>query len=265
MNIEKYSISYSPKETSNISSILNKLYIEEVQSIPEVESNSVVIENLYIYDLGERVEIKVFFINSLSYTINFEYVPFLILSEKNEIIGKQLLDITELGEIPAATIRPYSLIFNKSSFNNIDKLNNSSKIVVDISSTIGRFSKRMDLLYIDKDISLYDQRVIEKYIKDLPPTILDTFKLIPYKTSLESDNTLYTILIGINGYSNNASIGQFKLIYKEITGLLVAGKIVKGLPNIKGNSISVFMVKVNREEIVKYPSNIDDIKVEIVG
>lgn len=265
MLIDNYKISYSPKNIGNESNILNELYYEELKAIPDIEPGRIVIHTVYVYDLGNTVEIKVFFINSANRNVNFKDSSLVVVSEDGKVIAKSTINLADVGEIPPMNIRPYSLVFNKSDVISLDKLNDKCKVAFDIDQSTTKLSQKLPLKHIDENISLYEQRIIENYINELPPVINDTFQLQVYKTNIDSENKLYSILIATNGVSKNVEVNQFKLIYRELSGLLFAGKVISNLPTISAKSVSVFKIELEKEEIVRYPTDIQNISVEIVG
>jgi SLAP domain-containing protein len=247
----EFKISYSPKEEGMVSKLAEQLYYEDLNLLNNIKENSIEFRTMYIYDILDSVEVKVFIINSTEQNINFKYLNLSIVNEDNETIARENIGLMDAGEIPPMNVRPYSIYFSKNNLTNGKKINDKCKLKVDIDREEKHFSEKTILNYMDDNIEIYEKRIIEKYIDDMDPIIKNTFRIEPYKSATDNEGNAYSIIIITNGYSKDISLGEFTIIYKDHIGIIQATKKVSNLPQIIGKTTSVFKIIIKPEDILK--------------
>jgi len=90
-------------------------YSDELESLPDMNEGEININTTYVFDLGDKVEVAVYFRNGLSKAINFDKVPLKILNSNDEVMAKQTFELRDVGDIPAFSAVPWKLYFDKEN------------------------------------------------------------------------------------------------------------------------------------------------------
>ena len=253
MQGSEFKISYSPKEASMISKLADQLYYEDLNEITGIEENVVLFKTMYIFELEDKIEVKVFIINSTEKNINFDELQLTIFNEDNEVVATEFINLSEVGEIPPKHVRPFSVLFSKRSILDGKSINEKCELKVLPDRTKANISNKTTIDYMDKKLSLYEKRIIEKYIEELPPLVESKFQIIPYKSGTDEDGNKYCILILSNGSDNFAEVDELSIIYKNAAGLIQACRKIHGFRTIKPKTTSVFKYIIRKEDILKEP------------
>lgn len=248
---KQFTISYSPKEERTVSRLAEQLYYEDLNNIEGIEKNTIAFKTMYIFELADKVEVKVFIINSSDNKVNFEYLPFQVINEEGEVIISEVLKLEDVGEIPAKHARPYSLFFSRDNIVSGKKVDDKCKLVIEAKDIVTKESKRVSIGYMDEKISLYEKRVIEKYVECIPPIIKEDIKLIPYKSGIDEENRYYLILVVANASYKSVKLSDFRIIYRDQTGMIQAHKRISSLPEAKPNSSSIYKINFEPADIMR--------------
>ncbi|SHH27096.1 SLAP domain-containing protein [Clostridium grantii] len=247
----EFEISYAPKDENRISNLEKEIDKEDLNSISDIEESSVSFKTIYIYESEENIEVKVFIINSTKQNVNFDYLPLIIVNKDKEVVVSEYLKLVEVGEIPTMNIRPYSIFFSKNSLVHYKTIDEDCTLQIQSDKIAAKVSNKTFLDYIDEKISLYDRRIIEKYIENMAPVMNDSFKVNPYKSSIDEEGNKYSLLILSNGTEKDVQLTDMNLIYKNKNDEIQASKKIESLPLIKGNSTAVIKVIIEKEDVIE--------------
>ena len=81
-----------------MSDVQKEILEEEISELDPIKEDHLNVSGIYAYDLGDKIEVKVYIRNGLSKKVNFEYVPFVILNSKGETLAYQIFNLESLGE-----------------------------------------------------------------------------------------------------------------------------------------------------------------------
>jgi SLAP domain-containing protein len=251
MSDKQFTISYAPREEGAVSKLAEQLYYEDLNSVGNIDDDTVAFKVMYMFELGDKIEAKVFIINNSDKNINFEHLFFKIINEDGEVIASEILNLEELGELPGKHARPFSLFLSKDAIASGKSVSDKCKLVINAEKTVAKEASRINIGYIDECISLYEKRVLERYIQGMPPAIKDDIKLMPYKNSIDEEGKYYSILLLINGSDKSVKLADFNLIYKDQAGLIQAHKTISSLKEAEPNSVSIYKVILEVKDIMK--------------
>lgn len=261
MLINEFKISYSPKDENGISKLAKKLDCEDLNSIIDIKENSISFRTIYIYESEESIEAKVFIINSTKQNLNFEYLPLKIINKDKEVVASEYIKLVDIGEIPPMNIRPFSIFFSKNSLIVTKIIDEQCSVVMEHEKMGAKISNRTAIEHIDNSIPLYDKRIIEKYVENMPPIIKNNFKINHYKSGIDEERNIFSILILSNGYDKNLELTNLNMIYMDEGDIIQAKKRIKKSPTVKANSTSVIKIILNKDDIIKETFNPEKCKV----
>ena len=248
---EIYKISYSPREEREISKLAEKLYIDELNSISEVEAGNITLKTMYVFQHSKNIEVKVFIFNGTNQSVNFSRVPLFLVNENSEVIAGEFFNLTELGEIPSMNVRPYNLSFSINDDTKIQKITDKCKVVIGTSETEAKEAKKLVLSFMDPKIEEYERIAILKHVHKMETVVENSIKFIPYKSGIDSENNKYCILFIANGANKIVEIKGLNLVCRNRMGIIEGCKRIEGIPDIEPRSILVYKFIFEKSDIMQ--------------
>ena len=108
-------LSLLDEEENVVSDVQKEIYMDEIRDLPPIKKGELNVSGVYAYDLGDKVEVKVYIRNGLSTNLNLQKIPFLIVNSKGETLASQTFNLASLGKLPPRSARPVKLYFEKKN------------------------------------------------------------------------------------------------------------------------------------------------------
>ncbi|WP_125154729.1 SLAP domain-containing protein [Clostridium rectalis] len=196
-------------EKDKISDVQVEYLEEEMKEVlPEIKEGQINISGVYAFDQGQSLEVKVYIVNGLSRTINFEEVPLYIINSKGERLAYQIFDLRKMGDIPEHSARPWKFYFNKENVFVEEIPQNDWKVVFEGDATAVKYVD-IELEGIPEGMDSKEINTFNEFLSTLPKledgqVSLSVFTMTQYK-----DGSLLMTLVMRN--ATNQSIQMKKL------------------------------------------------------
>ncbi|WP_333888274.1 SLAP domain-containing protein [Clostridium sp.] len=249
-NIET-KLSLSEDLNDIISDVQKEIMEEELSELNSIKENDINIATTYTFDNGEYIEAKVYFRNGLSKKVNFEYVQLFMLNSENEIVGKKVFDLREMGDLPPGTARPWKLFFEKSEIN----MSKFSKEGCKVVFSTGLKAVNYAPITLDES-SIEDKQysqMFEDFIKTLPGIEKGNISISKFKITLQKQGNIIITLVIRNGCDKPVALEKLPITIKDEKGTIVASSIFE-TKDLKVESMKarvcnfVFETKLNIEQ-----------------
>lgn len=201
---------------------MQKSYLEEEMNeiIPEIQDGEVNVSGAYVFDEGDKLEVKIYIVNGLSKPINFDKVPFYIVNSKGEKLAYQVFDLNEMGDVPPYSARPWKIYFDKSNVSVEEIPQDDWQIAFDNNIQAVEYVN-LELEQIPDEMEKSEINTFNEFMNSLPKleegqVSISVFTITQYK----NNNLLMTLLV------RNAINGSIKLEKLPITIKTSDGKIV---------------------------------------
>ena len=259
---EKYTISFAPEE-GQVSKLTMDLYKDELDNIGEIPENSIHIHTLFVFDQGDKIEAKVFIINTMNQNVNWKYVPFILSDDENRVFAEEIIELSAAGVTPPFNIRPYSIFFSKRADVDYSMLSDKCKVKISNQELKVKKSKSVPIDFIDPTIDFYERNIIEKHIESKPPIMEENIEVNIYKNSVDENGKNYVILIVSNGSEKNVAISNINIVFKNYSPFIQGFKKLEALPEVKAYSASVFKILINEEDIINKETKLEECTVTL--
>jgi SLAP domain-containing protein len=214
-------LSLNENESDRISD-MQKDYLEEEMKevIPQIEDGQVNVSGAYVFDEGNRLEVKIYIVNGLSTPINFDKVPFCIVNSKGEQLAYQIFELNEMGDIPPYSARPWKIYFDKKNVFVNEILKDDWKIVFDNKIKAVKYVN-LELEQIPAEMEVKEVNTFKQFLNSLPrleegQVSISVFTITQYK----NNNLLMTLMV------RNAANRAIKLEKLPMTIKTSDGRIV---------------------------------------
>ncbi|MBV4417255.1 SLAP domain-containing protein [Clostridium tyrobutyricum] len=190
-------LSLLDKDDVVISDVQKEILEDEIKELPPIKEGQLNLSGIYIYDLGEKYELKIYVRNGLSDNLNLEDIPIVIKDSKGKIIASKMFDFRKLGELPPHSVRPLKLYFNKEDFT-VDKIPEKWEVALNGSFKI---SRKVKPVYegLPENISDKDRKVLETFLEGLPDIEEGEFSISTFSIGINTDGTILATCVMRNG------------------------------------------------------------------
>ncbi|MBW9173594.1 SLAP domain-containing protein [Clostridium estertheticum] len=189
-----------------------EFYSDELESLPDMNEGDININTTYVFDLGDKVEVGVYFRNGLSKAINFDKVPLKILNSNDEVMAKQIFELREVGDIPAFSAVPWRLFFSKENvLTNKIVMQEGWHIVFDTNIKAYN-SIKTEFENVPPDPE-FDK--LRKYLEKLPLMSQGNISISLYEVEKNSDGELGVALIIRNASDKKVKVEKIPITIKN--------------------------------------------------
>lgn len=237
-----------------MSDVQKEILEEEISELPKIVKGQLNVAGIYVYDLGEKLEVKAYIRNGLSEKVNFRKIPFYIVNSKKEILAQQVFNLESLGEIPQNSARPIKLYFEKQNIK-VDKIPMDDwKLEFDADL---RAFKTVRTQYEDlpDDIDLDDKLVFDNFLNEIPELNEGEVSISTFSVGIQKGGNILVTLVIRNGNNQSINIEKIPVTLKDGSGTVVKSELFN-LSNFTVNALKaricnlVFPTGVNVEEDV---------------
>ncbi|MGK0468495.1 SLAP domain-containing protein [Clostridium sp.] len=189
-----------------------EFYQDELELLPEMNEGDININTTYVFDLGDKMEVGVYFRNGLSKAINFDKVPLKILNSKDEVVANQIFELREIGDIPAFSAVPYKLYYNKENvFTDIIAMQDGWHIVFDTNIKAYN-SIKIEFENVPNEPEF---NKLHKYLDKLPPMSSGNISISLYEIQKSNNGELAIALIIRNAAAKKIKVEKIPITIKN--------------------------------------------------
>lgn len=219
-------LSLLERDEAIISEVQKDILKEELDEFSTIKEGDIDVEGVYAYDQGENIEVKIYIRNGLSQNVNFEYIPFMIVNSKEEVLAYQMFNMKELGEIPAHSARPWKLYFDKKNVY-VDKIPMDDWSIAFDSRLNVEESVTIEYENLPDEIEVSDRLVFEKFLSDQSKLKIGKFGASSFSIGIQKDGTIVVTVVMRNGSNNSIKVEQVPITLKDAKGNVVKSNLFK--------------------------------------
>jgi len=234
------------------------------QELPPLEAGNLSLAGISLVPHDEGVEVTAFLRNSTDKPVRLGEMTLLILFGDQQLFTRQTFDLSELGEIPARSARPWTFVFKREHFLQVDVLLLNWKIAFELAQKKLVLPQQLELeeSWI-KALSDEQKNGLIELAKKLPP-------LPPGEVNVQSvsisrtEDSLRAMLLFRNGSEQSLSIERLPLALYDAAG----DKVAEGLFELGGLTVNAGTSKpwlfiFPQESIVKQDADFSRWKVSV--
>jgi SLAP domain-containing protein len=203
-------LSLLDEEENVVSDVQKEIFIDEIRELPPIKEGELNVSGVYAYDLGDKVEVKVYVRNGLSTNLNLQKIPFLIVNSKGKTLASQTFNLSSLGKLPPHSARPVKLYFEKKNLK-VDKIPADDwKIVLNGEFNItSKVRPRYEGL--PEGISVEDKLVFDKFLDELPEMEEGEFSISTFSIGLQTNGNILITTVMRNATNKPITINKMPM------------------------------------------------------
>lgn len=188
-----------------------------------IQQGSVALAGMHLVPHEEGVEVTAFVRNGLSRSIRFEKMNLLILIGDNQLFSRQEFDLSELGEIPPFSARPWSFVFKRESFLMKDVMLINWKLAFELAQKKLVLPQQLELeeSWI-KALNDEQKNQLIELARTLPPLQENEVNMHSVQLSKDNDGSLRALMLIRNGAQQALTFEKLPLALHDATGDIAA-------------------------------------------
>lgn len=207
-----------------MSDVQKEILEEEIAELEPIKENQINVSGVYAYDLGDKVEVKIYIRNGLSKNVSLEYVPFVITNSKGETLAYQIFNLESLGELPPHSARPVKLYFEKKNVRVENIPMDDWKVGFDTRIDVKR-RVRVEYENLPRDIEVEEKIVFDKFLKELPELNEGEFSVSTFSVGVQRNGNILVTLVMRNGTNKPIKLDKIPMTVKDANGTVVKSNL----------------------------------------
>ncbi len=233
-----------------------EFYKEELESLPDMNEGDININTTYVFDLGDKVEVGVYFRNALSKEINFDKLPLMMLNSKGEVVAKQVFELREVGNIPPYSAVPWKLFFDKENIF-IDTVSLKDGLHIVFDTNIKSYSSvKIEFEDVPTDSQF---NTLHKYLNEMSPIASGDINLSLYKILKGNNGELQISIIVRNAATKKVKVEKVPVTIKNMDNDKVVAIGTFNTSDFEVNSLKAKFLNLQftEEQLLEQDFNID--------
>ena len=215
---------YIPEHMKNSISELQLMTMEddinEIGKKHNIEENQFDFRLTYVVNQEDGFEVGFFIRNAVDLDLTFDVMPMHLVNGRT-IIGIQMIDFKKIGVIPAMSVMPCTIKFEKENVYFPQFLENAElKLGVDVEYKV-EYTAKTDVINLKDIKNKMARNIINEKITQLPELRIDTFDYSCAAMAQNETGDVDAIVIIRNGYSNDLKLQEMPFEITNETGLLI--------------------------------------------
>lgn len=190
------------------------------EECPPLKPNQLSLHGISIIQ-EEGFRVSAFIRNSLDKAIKLEETTLVLLDSEGQVIGRKAFNLSEVGEIPAKSSRPWHFFFTKKDLFSEEVPADGWKIAFQLKPS----SRKHQLELADswkKSLADNDKKKLEEMVNNLQPPKEGEVNFLGLQAKNSDNGDLHVTMLIRNGSEKNINLEQLPLVIEDATGDVVA-------------------------------------------
>ncbi|WP_307257916.1 accessory Sec system S-layer assembly protein [Oikeobacillus pervagus] len=186
--------------------------------LPLLKPNQLSISGIDVKQNDDSIIITAFIRNSLSKAVRLSDSPLLFVGPDDEIIGRKVFPLGELGELPAQSSRPWEFVFTPKDLLKTEFPQTGWKLAFELNKP-----HSLDLEETWKNnLSEADQQKLDNLVKQMDPPKKGEINFMGLQANKAGNGDLHVTLLIRNGNEKNITLQQLPLVVEDASGEVIA-------------------------------------------
>jgi accessory Sec system S-layer assembly protein len=186
-----------------------------------LKENQISLSGIELKQVKQGVEVTAFVRSSLGKPINFQQMPLLLIGPNGDILARKVFDLTELGELPPKSSRPWKFLFEKHTLKTEELPSTDWKLAFELKAIQKPHS--LDLAESwEKSLADEDKEKLESIINSIQPPKPGEVNFMGLQIKQAENGDIHVTLLIRNGSDKNIQIQQLPLQIEDAAGDIVA-------------------------------------------
>lgn len=186
-----------------------------------LKPNQVSLSGISVMPDTDGVRVTAFVRNSLDKTIQLKDPTLVLLGSKDETLGRKKFELSELGDIPPRSSRPWYFHFTKKDLFTDEIPAEGWKLAFQLEPS----SRKHSLDLADswkKSLASEDQQKLAEMVENLTPPKEGEVNFLGLQSKISPEGDLHVTMLIRNGSDKDINLEQIPLIVEDAVGDVIA-------------------------------------------
>lgn len=188
---------------------------------PPLNPNQLSLYGINISKESESLKITAFVRNSLSKAVKLSDTTLVLLNNDDKVLGRKAFDLTELGEVPAKSSRPWEFIFTTKDLFSDEIPANGWKLAFQLSPSSRKHSLELEDSW-NKSLASEDKEKLKDLVNKIEPPKAGEVNFMGLNARLADTGDLHITMLVRNGSDKTLNLEQIPLQVEDASGDIVA-------------------------------------------
>ncbi|MFA9559347.1 accessory Sec system S-layer assembly protein [Evansella sp. AB-rgal1] len=204
--------------------------------LPPLKPNQISISGISMVQTEEGYAFTAFLRHSLNKAIKLETTKIALLDGNDQLIGRKAFDLTNVGELPAASSRPWTFVFTEKDLLKNDIPVQGWKLAFVLEETKEKHSLDLDSTW-KKSLDSAAKKQLKDLVDRIDPPKKGEVNFLGVQAKFTADDSLHVTLLIRNGGNKSINLEQIPLQVEDANGDIVAkGGFKVGKLEVKANT-----------------------------
>jgi accessory Sec system S-layer assembly protein len=186
--------------------------------LPPLKPNQISIAGIELQQFDEGVVVVAFVRNSLPQSIHFEPTTLVLLGQNGEKLARNTFDLSELGELPAKSSRPWNFAFERTTFLADELPQEGWSLAFELKP-----KHTLDLAPAwEENMPEEEKEKLKAYVENMETLQPGEVKLSGLQAELSPEGDLHVTMLIRNGTDQNLKIEKLPLQIMDASGEIIA-------------------------------------------
>lgn len=193
------------------------------QELPPLAKGNISLAGTHLVPHEEGIEVTAFIRNSSDSPVLLENMTLVVLFGDQQLFTRQSFDLSVIGEIPAHAARPWSFVFTREHFLQVNVLLDNWKVAFELAQKKMVLPQQLELeeSWI-KALSDQQKQAFIHLAKQLPALKEGEINVQSVQLRKQEDGALHAILLFRNGSNKPLSVDKLPLVVHDAADDIVA-------------------------------------------
>lgn len=189
---------------------------------PPLKANQLSLYGIHLIEESDNLfRITAFIRHSLQQPIALSETTLVLLNEKDEILGRKTFDLTEVGELPPQSARPWSFYFTEKDLFTTDLPREGWKLAFQLQPSTRKHSLELASSW-KQSLASAEKKKLRELVESLEPPKKGEVNFMGLQAKVSENGDLHVALLIRNGSEKNVSLEQLPLQIEDAAGDIVA-------------------------------------------
>ncbi|MFB4166236.1 accessory Sec system S-layer assembly protein [Alteribacillus sp. JSM 102045] len=203
---------------------------------PPLKPNQISLSGISLQEEKDgKYQVTAFIRNSLNKTIKLHETTLVLLDGNDKVLGRKTMDLSQAGEIPGKSSRPWNFTFTEADLFTNDLPAEGWKLAFQLKPSSRKHSLSLENSW-EQSLAEKDKAKLQEMVENLTPPKPGEVNFMGLKAIRKENGDLHVTMLVRNGSNKNITLEQIPLQVEDASGQTVA----KG-----GFTLDHFEVKAN--------------------
>jgi len=205
------------------------------QELPPLAAGNLSLAGTQLVPHEEGIAVTAFIRNSLDRPVKLNKMTLVVLFGDQELFTRQSFDLAEVGEIPAQSARPWTFVFTREHFLQLNVLLSNWKIAFELAQKKMVLPQQLELeeSWI-KSLNDQQKEALIELAKKLPALKEGEVNIQSVQIRKQEDGSMHVILLIRNGSQQSLSFDKLPLALYDAAG----DQVAQGLFELNGLTVN---------------------------